>query len=86
MTATEAIESQGDPARVYRSGLDDRVWVPTIPGQAVADSECMSSTSLRRVKAYVEECMPEGGTWTKHVDGNGKSAWEYLAPGWWEGR
>lgn len=77
--------SEGDPARVYRSGLDDRVWVPTIPGETVADSECMSSTSLRRVKEYVEERMPQGGTWTKVSDDNGKSAWEYLVPGVGEG-
>lgn len=82
---SQAEVREGDAAKVYRSGLDDRVWVPTIPGLPVADSECMSSTSLRRVKAYVEESMPEGkGTWTRQVDDKGNSSWEYLVAGWWE--
>lgn len=69
-------------ATVYRSGLDDRVWVPTIPGLPVAASECMSATSLRRVKAYVEEKAPDGGVWVKIADG----AWEYHVAGWMERR
>lgn len=67
-------------ASVYRSGLDDKVWVPTIPGQPVATSEAMAATSLRRVKAYVEQKAPgPGGVWTKLPDGGG---WEYHVAGY----
>lgn len=54
---------------IGRSGLDDRVWVPSIPGLDVIDSEGMSSTSLRRVKAYVESKVGEG-TWVRMEDGS----------------
>lgn len=65
-------------ASVYRSGLDDKVWVPTIPGQPVATSEAMAATSLRRVKAYVEQKAPAEGVWKKLPDG----AWEYHVAGY----
>lgn len=69
-------------AMVYRSGLDDRVWVPTIPGNPVGTSECMASTSLRRVKAYVEGQAPAVGTWVRTED----DSWEYPVEGWYERR
>lgn len=66
-------------AVVTRSGLDDRVWVPTIDGYSVGESECMSSTSIRRVKEYVEwRCSDLDCKWVKVKDEDGKIAsWEY---------
>jgi hypothetical protein len=74
-----AFEAQYDgddvSAFVKRSGLDERVWVPSIDGLSIAESECMSSTSLRRVKEYVESRCPEG-KWVKVQNEDGVS-WEY---------
>lgn len=75
--------TEDDPALLIRSGLDDRVWIPRIPGAAIADSECMAAASLRKVKAYVESQLPgEGGYWTKVDD----DTWSYLGHGWRESR
>jgi hypothetical protein len=72
----ETSETSDNDASVYRSALDSRVWVPTMTGNfPVAANEAMSSTSLRTVKAYVEEKMGPGkwtktpvGAWTFRMD------------------
>lgn len=61
-----------DTVNVFRSSIDDRVWMCNIPVVDVATG-LQASTSLRRIKAYVEEIQGSGGTWAKIDSEN----WEY---------
>lgn len=77
----EPLDENNTDACIFRSPIDGRVWVPCMEGGfAVVENEACSSTSLRRVKAYIEEKMGEGTwtylakrkTWLFVVEGNGK--------------
>jgi hypothetical protein len=60
-----------DNASVFRSAVDERVWMCNIPDTDVATG-LQASTSLRRMKAYVEEECGTGGWWVRVGD-----EWEY---------
>lgn len=60
---------------VFRSPIDDRVWMCNIPEVDVATG-LVASTSLRKVKAYVEEVLRYDlgeGTWARSPSGD----WQY---------
>jgi hypothetical protein len=73
-SAFEAMYQGGDEdtAHVFRSSVDARVWMCNIPIVDVATG-LQGSTSIRRIKAYVEEIHGSGGTWTQTDSEN----WQY---------
>lgn len=69
------IDDDRDDGLVFRSPLDERVWMCNIPDVDVATG-LQASTSLRRVKAYVEsKCDGGQGTWKLSPEGT----WAYFA-------
>lgn len=57
---------------VFRSEIDDGVWMCNIPFFDIATG-IQASTSLRKIKAYVES-KTDPGYWYKTEDGS----WEYV--------
>lgn len=66
-----------DECSVFRSYVDDKVWMCNIPYVDVADG-LQASTSLRKIQAYVEDVARrhlhyEGGCWERTPD----DGWTY---------
>lgn len=68
-------------AVVYRSYIDNRVWVPTMVGGpgSIAQNEACSSLSLRRVKAHVEAQMGPGVWERAHEDDVDGAQWIFRS-------
>ena len=64
-----------DDGAIYRSAVDPRVWICNIPETDVA-SGVQASTSLRTLKAYVEEVQ------ARHNIAAG--SWVQVSAGYWE--
>jgi hypothetical protein len=70
---------EGEACSVFRSTIDERVWMCNIPYVDVATG-LVASTSLRRVKAYVEQLADRqldygNGRWIQDLDEGG---WSYY--------
>lgn len=79
MSLANRDERDFESCSVYRSDVDDRVWMCNIPYVDVAQG-LQASTSLRRIKAYVEEQARRHlnyvtGKWVASSDGDG---WNYV--------
>lgn len=59
-----------ETSSVFRSSVDERVWMCNIPETDIADG-IQASTSLRKIKAYVEQIQARFGivgAWVKVGD------------------
>jgi hypothetical protein len=71
-------EDEAEFCSVFRSGIDDGVWICNVPYVDVATG-LLASTSLRKVKRYVEELAARQldygvGRWERTDDGG----WSYY--------